>query len=73
MNFVFTNEEGRNYGGTAGLLHEIKLEGGYNAFIKNREMAAIMEFLDSPDSQEIIEQRARANSMRNKIKIISRS
>ncbi len=71
MNFVFTNDDGRTYGGTAGLLHEMKLEGGYDAFMKNREQAAIFEFLDSPGSQDIIEQIAKKNALRKRIKMKS--
>lgn len=69
MNYKFTNENGKTYSGTAGLLHEIKLEGGYDSFIKNRELAAISSFLDSSEAQEIIEEKAKSYSARAKIKV----
>ncbi len=71
MNYKFTNENGRTYGGTAALLHEIKLEGGCDEFIGNRTHAAISAFLASPDSQDLIEALAQSYAKRKKIKMNS--
>lgn len=67
--YRYTNSEGKLVSGNASLLHKFKEDGGFNIFLERRIEAGIQAFLSSPDSQELIEEIASANSNRNTIKM----
>lgn len=69
MNYTYENENGRKVSGNAALLHQIKLEGGHDAYVKHRQMAAISNFLNSPEMQELMETQAQYYAARNNIEV----